>query len=1520
MILFRLPNRFFKSHGIAALGALRFLAASTVLWAFLNGVSALGQVTADSLIVKVPTAKWIFPANGALGTDSPLSVAANIHTDNNGDIIFADRGNDVVLRLTSDGRVHVIAGNGIAGYSGDGGQATLASLNGPNDAVVDTNGNLYINDQGNHCVRRVTPDGTISTFAFVDTDFPGSLAVDNNNNVYISHYFEISRITSDGAVSQFAGTGNYSPDPTTGCGPNESGKQALQADLFPYGMATDAAGNFYFGDACYIEKIDPSGVVSIIAGDGVAGYSPDGAALSMHLNAPIGVALDLNGNILFAEQNNDIVRRIVNGQVTTIAGENGVNGYTGDGGPPLQAELSAPNGLTVSGSGDLYIADLGNVRIREVHSNSNIITTVVGNGQFRAYPDGTPAAQVSFYGPADLAFDPQGNLLISEPPFSEIAEIDAADGSFHVAAGKGQASCNSAVFIGEPHQIAFDSRGTMYFVDPGCGSIDQRTTDGNTTIIAQGFDVGCPLGIAVDKNDNVFFSDNCNHVIHKLAPGGTPTVFAGMNGTPGYSDGPATSAQLNRPVGLAFDANGNLLVCDQGNNRVRSITPAGTVSTIAGTGAEASSGDGGPAVSAGVNAPYLIALDPSGVIFLLTSGQLSPGSLNGAQLTSGQTTLRRIDLSGIITTIAGGDGNPLINQGDGGPAGAAFLEADGVAVDPFGNLFLSSTIDDSIRAILHYEPNLYLTHGSVPELPSSAVSLTVVSHGPPSAPYSFTVDGDFAGIQFTADTGGVQWIKLANTQATTPATMAFTVDPATLGVGSAAGQIRLTRVGASAPFASLAVSVNVIPAMPPTLQVEPMTMSMSVATSSAIQQSQTLRIMNSGSDSLYFQITPSGPVADNVMLTAASGTATAATPANISVSIKPGSLQPGTYMVNLVITSCSVQPCVSGSTSGSTMNVPLAISVTTLPQSMVLSHSGLTFTGVQGGGVTPPVSFAVINGGAGKFDWTAQAIPLGNDPQWFSISPLTGTSTAYATPPSVFVTVDPSMLTAPGTYYGIVRVSSPNASNSPQDIEVVFNFLGPANSPGAVVDRSGLIFVAPAGISSPGSQLINITNLNALPLTITPSAATVDGTSWLTVVPNTPLQSIDAGGKLQLQVAARVDGLSVGVHYGTVLLQFGPDNLEVAVRMIVTPGSSASPSPASRNTSRGGAVETSSGAGCPTTLVPVLTLLSDNFTTYAGWPSALEALVTDDCGNPLNGGQVVFSAIGEESVSLVWVGNGVWQGTWFGANAGTQLTVTLTADESSPLLHGAQSYNGLLATNTQTPLISSGLPQVGPGSIVTISGSNLATASQPASQFPLLTQLEGDGVTLGGVRLPMIYTSAGSVSALVPYNFTPGPGQYALLVSRGAASTRPLPIVVGPAQPVILQILNGGPTDAAVSAIWQLITAGTAPLSTTAGNSVQAGSDITIYCTGLGGLDVMLDATQPAPSPALNVPSESQVTVTIGTTPVPAAATLAPGYAGIYVVQATVPPGIPAGDNVPLTVSAAGQSSAQSIVSVLPLF
>ncbi|HXB13427.1 MAG TPA: T9SS type A sorting domain-containing protein [Bacteroidia bacterium] len=328
--------------------------------------------------------------------------------------------------------ISTVAGNGTANFSGDGGPATNAELNGPYDVAIDASNNLYIADFLNNRVRKLTPTGTITTIAgngvmgysgdggqasIAEIQWPNGLTVDKFGNLYISDIAYIRKVSPGGIISHFAGIGGgYSGD----------GGQATAAGINqPYGMVSDASGNIYIADYGnnVIRKVNTSGIISTIAGNGFAGYSGDGGqATTAEMNGPFNVKLDVSGNIYISDLNNNRIRKVdVSGIITTIAG-NGSAGFSGDGGQATAAELFNPTGLAIDGSGNIYIADAANDRVRKINP-SGIISTAAGNGKPGFSGDGGPATNAEFDGANGAVIDNVGNLYIPDTFNNRIRKI-----------------------------------------------------------------------------------------------------------------------------------------------------------------------------------------------------------------------------------------------------------------------------------------------------------------------------------------------------------------------------------------------------------------------------------------------------------------------------------------------------------------------------------------------------------------------------------------------------------------------------------------------------------------------------------------------------------------------------------------------------------------------------------------------------------------------------------------------------------------------------------------------------------------------------------------------------------------------------------------------------------------------------------------------------------------------------------------------------------------------------------------
>ncbi|MFB5761966.1 cadherin-like beta sandwich domain-containing protein [Paenibacillus medicaginis] len=326
----------------------------------------------------------------------------------------------------SSGAISTAAGNGTSGYSGDGGAATTAQLANPTGVATDSSGNLYIADYANNRVRKVDSSGNISTVA---------------------------------------GTGSegYSGD----------GRAATTAQLNnPFGVAVDNSGNLYIADFNNnrIRKVDSLGNISTVAGTGSEGYSGDGrAATTAQLAGPTGVAVDNSGNLYIADFMNNRIRKVdSSGNISTVAGT-GENGYSGDGGAATTAQLSDPQGVAVDSSGNLYIADRGNNRIRKVDSSGNI-STVAGTGEWGYSGDGGAATTAQLYYPFDVAVDSSGNLYIADAINQRIRKVDSL-GNISTVAGTGEAGYSgdggaaTTAQLNNPFGVAVDNSGNLYIAD-----------------------------------------------------------------------------------------------------------------------------------------------------------------------------------------------------------------------------------------------------------------------------------------------------------------------------------------------------------------------------------------------------------------------------------------------------------------------------------------------------------------------------------------------------------------------------------------------------------------------------------------------------------------------------------------------------------------------------------------------------------------------------------------------------------------------------------------------------------------------------------------------------------------------------------------------------------------------------------------------------------------------------------------------------------------------------------------------
>ncbi len=609
-------------------------------------------------------------------SQSPYFIAVN-----GSKLVLSDLvGNALRSVDLASGMESTVAGTGFGGFDGDGQAATSAEVNQPAGVVVDAAGDIFFADQSNARIREIPArDGTYFGIPM------------KAGYVYT--------VAGDGVVG-FAGDG----------GPAVSAEISL-----PEGLAVDGQGNLFFADTqngrirmvpavsgTYFGIAMKSGDIYTVAGDGQGGataYSGDGGpALDAGLGTPQGVALDAQDDLLVTQDFGETsapVRMVAAhaiefmgiqmapGDIYTVAGsligqrECGGPGAVGDGGPALGAILCDPVDVAWAPSGNFYVSDYYDNRVREVNVANGYIETVVGTGQPGFAGDGGPATAAQLALPTGLALDSQGDLFVSDS--STVREVAAASGEIITVAGNGTFS-----FSG----------------------------DGGPAIRAQ---LGAPSGVAIDGHGNLFLADAVNNVVRMVA-GQTGTFFGiqmtegymytiagrgggvgGIFGLGGYAGdgGPAVDALLSRPLGVAVDSVGNVYVMDSGNARVRVIAAtnetlfgiqmtAGYIYTIVGNGEDVSSGDGGPALQAGILAGGAVATDSAGDLFF---SETADAKVREVAAHSGNQFGRNM-VAGDVYTVAGNGTVGSLRLG--GPAVESSLDGvGGIALDGHGNLFVS---------------------------------------------------------------------------------------------------------------------------------------------------------------------------------------------------------------------------------------------------------------------------------------------------------------------------------------------------------------------------------------------------------------------------------------------------------------------------------------------------------------------------------------------------------------------------------------------------------------------------------------------------------------------------------------------------------------------------------------------------------------------------------------------------------------------------------------------------------------
>jgi hypothetical protein len=703
-------TRTMKNHTFHAIGTLVVLA--------LTAIQGFTQTTYEPYTFTTLAGGGGYSTN-FVGNAGRLNLPFGIATDSVGNVYVADQWSGTIRKVTPAGDVTELAGRAGSFGSVDG-AGNAAQLEPPQGVAVDGAGNLYVGDN-NNTIRKVTPDGTVTTLAGLagtsgNANGPGSaarfnflcgVAVDGATNVYVADAGNslIRKMTAAGTnwvMTTLAGR--------AGVIGSVDGTNSAARFNWPQDLAVDSVGNIYVADTDNhtIRMVTPAGVVTTLAGRaGVFGFA-DGTNSSARFWEPKGIDVDSKGNIYVADNAHHTIRKVTpvgtNWVVTTIAGLQRKFGSAD--GIGNAARFAGPWDVAVDRTGQLYVADGANHLIRKMTlvETNWVVTTLAGlEGNYGS--TNATGSKAQFAGPSGVAVDRGGNIYVADQINYTIRKISPEQEVTTLAglAGYGgNASGTNSDARFWPNGLAVDSATNIYVADSWNNLIRKVRPDGTnwiTTTLAGrpvvdwdngGSEDGPgsnarffhPMGVAVDRGDNVYVADALNSTIRKITPAGVVTTLAGSAGAFGSANGTGSAARFSFPSSVSVDSATNVYVADTWNHTIRKVTPARVVTTIAGLAGNAGANDGSR-TAARFAYPSGIAVDLVGNLYVTDAYN---------------NTVRKLTPIGtnwLVTTLGGM--SDFFGTTDGTGNAARFGNPTGVAVDLAGNVYVADFYFNTIR-------------------------------------------------------------------------------------------------------------------------------------------------------------------------------------------------------------------------------------------------------------------------------------------------------------------------------------------------------------------------------------------------------------------------------------------------------------------------------------------------------------------------------------------------------------------------------------------------------------------------------------------------------------------------------------------------------------------------------------------------------------------------------------------------------------------------------------------------------